>query len=46
MKYITNFNVVLLGPQDPAVLKQEIEKDLRKEGSMNLQISKAFCLTP
>lgn len=36
MKYVSNFNVVLFGPQDPALLKEEIEKQLRKENGKNI----------
>ena len=36
MKYAVNFNVVLLGSQDPTVLKQEIEKELSKESGKNI----------
>ena len=39
MKYVINFNVVLFGTQDPAVLREEIEKELTKgNGKNQLQI--------
>ncbi|CAH3174708.1 unnamed protein product [Porites evermanni] len=31
VKYTVNLNVVLLGSQDPSILKQEIELELKKE---------------
>ena len=39
MKYVVNLNVVLFGTQDPAVLREEIEKELSEgNGKNQLQI--------
>ena len=35
MEYRANFNVVLFGTQDPAVLREEIEKELTKGNGKN-----------